>query len=198
MTPIFVGLTGFSGAGKSTLAEHLEAQGGIKRFRFDSFYKNEDECPRTQDGRLFWDLPESYHLDEAYEALLALKQGDDIFLPIYDRGTNSRKGSVLYKPAPIIFTEGLMLFTDDRIRGLFDLKFFLDVSEEIATQRRLQRQPGYDLDYHAAYAIPMARKYVAPAKDYADVVIDGTPSIPIVAAHADAALQQHLGVLARA
>ncbi len=196
MKPILVGLTGFSGAGKTTVAEHLERQGGIKRFRFDAFYKDENECPRTEDGRLFWDLPESLHLDEAYKALCELKEGNDIFLPVYDRGTNSRIGSILYKPAPIIFAEGLMLFTDERIRSLFDLKLFLDVSEAVATARRCQRQPGYDLDYHQTFALPMARKYVLPAKEYADVIIDGEPPIPIVASQADRALHSCLGVVA--
>ena len=39
-------LLGENGAGKSTLAEHLEAQGGVKRFRFDAYYKSATDCPK--------------------------------------------------------------------------------------------------------------------------------------------------------
>ena len=111
MTPFLIGLSGISGAGKSTLVEHLERQGGIKRFRFDAYYKDEFECPKIGE-RAHWDLPESLHLDQAYEALCELKQGNEIWLPLYSRKENKRVGRTIYDPAPIIFVEGLMLFSD--------------------------------------------------------------------------------------
>jgi len=79
MTPILIGLAGLSGAGKTTLAEHLESQSGVKRFRFDAYYKDEDQCPKIG-SRPHWDLPESLCLDEAYEALVELKKGNDDLL----------------------------------------------------------------------------------------------------------------------
>lgn len=155
MTPFLIGLSGLSGAGKTTVAEHLERQGGVKRFRFDAYYKDEDQCPKigevlshspTEANRPHWDLPESLHLDEAYEALCELKKGNDIWLPLYSRKENKRVGQTIYQPYPIIFAEGLMLFSDERIRELFDLCLWLEVSEEEALRRRLLRQPDYDVE----------------------------------------------------
>ena len=59
MKPFFIGLSGISGAGKSTIADHLDAQGGVKRFRFDAYYKEEHDVPKLPAGRGFWDLPVS-------------------------------------------------------------------------------------------------------------------------------------------
>ncbi len=193
MTPFLIGLAGHSGAGKSTLAEHLERQGGVKRFRFDAFYKNRDECP-TLDGRPHWDLPESLHLSQAAAALAELKEGNDILLPVYSRRDDARTGYVLYKPTPVIFVEGLMLFSHERIRQLLDLRLWLEVPEAVALARRLERQPDYDVNYHWRVAVPAARQFVVPYRESAHAIIDGTRSVMEVTAEADRIIQRFLRV----
>jgi len=192
MRPFLIGLAGHSGAGKSTLAEHLERQGGIKRFRFDAFYKNRDECP-TIEGRPHWDLPESLHLEQAAAALAELKEGNDIFLPVYSRRDDKRTGYVLYAPAPVIFVEGLMLFSNENIRNLLDLRLWLEVSEEVALARRLERQPDYDVEYHRRVALPAARQFVVPYRQSAHAIIDGSRSEAEVANEADRVIKKFLG-----
>ncbi|HBR80179.1 MAG: Uridine kinase [Candidatus Uhrbacteria bacterium GW2011_GWE2_45_35] len=193
MTPFLIGLSGISGAGKSTLVEHLERQGGIKRFRFDAYYKDEFECPKIGE-RAHWDLPESLHLDQAYEALCELKQGNEIWLPLYSRKENKRVGRTIYDPAPIIFVEGLMLFSDKRIRELFDLRLWLEVSEEEALRRRLLRQPDYDVEYHWRVAAPSAREFSVPYRSAAHTIIDGSGPFPDVADQTDKILHQYLKI----
>lgn len=193
MVPILVGLSGLSGAGKTSLAEHLESQGGVKRFRFDAFYKDEDECPKIG-NRPHWDLPESLHLDQAYEALCELKKGNEIWLPLYSRKENRRVGKTIYQPFPIIFAEGLMLFSDEQIRDLFDLRLWLEVSEEEALRRRLLRQPDYDVEYHWRVAAPSARKFSVPHRANAHAVIDGSQPFPEVAARTDEILRKFLKI----
>ncbi|MFA4845026.1 MAG: hypothetical protein WC654_00500 [Patescibacteria group bacterium] len=194
MRSLLIGLSGLSGAGKSTLAEHLEAQGGVKRFRFDAYYKTKADCPRLDDGRLHWDLPESLYLDEVHDVLCELKDGQDIFLPIYNRRLCERTGKMLYKSAPVIFVEGLQLFSDARIRGLFDLRLWLEIDEETALARRLLRQPDYDVDYHRAVALPAQREFVLPLRAHAHGIIDGSQSIKTVAETADEIIRRFLGV----
>ncbi|MFH1253167.1 MAG: hypothetical protein V1664_02440 [Candidatus Uhrbacteria bacterium] len=203
MIPILIGLTGFSGAGKSTLAKHLEEQGGVKRFRFDAFYKDEEECPKIGDllsrssaeaNRPHWDLPESFHLDQAFEALKELKNGNDIWLPIYSKLENRRTGKIIYQPTPIIFAEGIMLFAYQPIRELFDLRLWLEVSEEEALRRRLERQPNYDPEYHHRVVEPAARELMLPHRALAHAIIDGGQSIREVAAATDAIIHKFLGI----
>ncbi len=192
MRPFFIGLAGLSGAGKSTLADHLEAQGGVRRFRFDAYYKTAADCPKLPDGRPHWDLPESLYLDEVYEALSDLKEGNDIFLPIYDRRISDRVGRTLYQPSPVIFAEGLQLFSDERIRSLFDLRLWLEIDEQTALARRLARQPDYDIEYHHAVALPAQRAVVLPLRACAHEIIDGSRSIKDVAGETDRILRKFL------
>lgn len=193
MRTLLIGLAGLSGAGKSTLVDHLEAQGGVRRFRFDAYYKTAKDCPKLPDGRPHWDLPESLYLDEIYEAMAELKSGNDIFLPIYNRRLCDRTGRMLYKPAPVIFAEGLQLFADERIRELLDLRLWLDIDEQTALIRRLQRQPDYDLEYHHNIALPAQRQFVVPLKVHAHGIIDGTQSIKTVAETADEMIRTFFG-----
>lgn len=195
MRTLLIGLAGLSGAGKSTLVDHLEAQGGVKRFRFDAYYKTATDCPKLTDCRPHWDLPESLYLDEIYEALVDLKNGDDIFLPIYNRRLCDRTGRMLYKPAPVIFVEGLQLFADERIRNLLDLRLWLDIDEETALARRLLRQPDYDIEYHRTIALPAQRQFVSPLKIHAHGIIDGSQSIKTVAETTDEIIRRFFGKL---
>ena len=193
MKSFLIGLAGFSGAGKSTLADHLEAQGGVKRFRLDAYYKDEYECPQIN-GRPHWDLPESLYLDELYDALVELKAGNDIFLPIYNRRLCDRTGRMLYKPAPVLFVEGLQLFADPRVRDLLDLRLWLDIDEKTALARRLQRQPDYDVEYHRTVALPAQREHVMPLRAYAHGIIDGSQTVKTVAETTDEIIQRFFGI----
>ncbi|NQV90319.1 hypothetical protein HQ487_02830 [Candidatus Uhrbacteria bacterium] len=196
MRPLLIGLAGISGAGKSTLADHLEIQGGVKRFRFDAYYKSAEDCPKLKDGRPNWDLPESLYLDEVCEALQELRLGNDIFLPLYNRRLCSRTGGVLFKPAPVIFVEGMHLFAHADIRDLIDLRLWLDIDEETALLRRCERQPDYDLEYHRKIALPAQRQFVSPLKRYAHGIIDGSQAEKKVTNIADGIIQRFLGIQA--
>ena len=196
MKPFFIGLSGISGAGKSTLADHLEAQGGVKRFRFDAYYKTTADCPKLPDGRPHWDLPESLYLEEMHEALSDLRNGHDILLPVYNRAVNDRVGTVLYQPAPVIFVEGLQLFSHEPTRNMFDLRLWLEVPEDVALARRLQRQPDYDTEYHWSVAAPAHREHVLPLKQHAHEIINGLQSDQKMTSDADRMIYKQLGILA--
>ena len=194
MKPFLIGLAGLSGAGKSALADHLEAQGGVKRFRLDAYYKDTGDCPKLPDGTPHWDLPESLHLDEVLEALQDIKEGSEIFIPLYNRRLCKRVGSVLYEPMPVIFVEGMQLYSDKRVRDMFDLRLWIDVPEEVALNRRLKRQPDYDLEYYRNVALPSQRKTVLPFKKHAHKIIDGTAVLREVAMQTDQIIKSSLGV----
>ncbi len=194
MKPFFVGLSGISGAGKSTVADYLESQGGVKRFRFDAYYKNEAGCPKLPNGNPHWDLPESLHLDQVHNALQELSKGHEILLPVYDRSKNDIVGHALFQPAPVILVEGLQLFSDEKLRDFFDLRMWLEVPEETALARRLMRQPDYNVDYHRTHAIPAHRKHVVPHMIHAHVVLDGLLSEGDIARAIDEAIHKAMGV----
>jgi uridine kinase len=134
------------------------------------------------------------YLKELFEALQELKGGNEIFMPIYNRRLCDRTGRMLYKPAPVMFVEGLQLFADERVREILDLRLWLDIDEETALQRRLQRQPDYDVQYHRTVALPAQRERVIPFKRFAHGIIDGSQSIKTVAETTDEIIQRFFGL----
>lgn len=175
-TTKLIGLCGVSASGKSTLTKTLEAQGVGKRFRFDAYYKDEVDCPRLN-GVCNWDVPESLYLDQVYHDLVALKEGKSIELPVYKRSpVSARVGFTPFGPTPVLLAEGIFLFTDARIRALFDQKMWVDLPEEDVLRRRRERQPDYDLVYHRTCMWPGMERYVLPYKDQCDVVLDARQS----------------------
>ena len=42
-------------------------------------------------------------------------------------------------PTNVILVDGILLFADSRLRPLFDIKIFVDVSDDVRFIRRLQR-----------------------------------------------------------
>lgn len=190
MIPYFIGLGGYSGAGKSTVAEYLSRQGGVVTLPMDSFYKNEEDCPK-QDGRTHWDLPESLNLDALHETLLELKAGEDVQIPIYEKLANRSVGQRWFPSRPVILIEGMMLYAERRIRDLIDLRLWMDVPKEIARARKAAREPGrFDAEYYRLLALPATQRYVDPTINFAHHLIDGTRSVPEIARQMETIIQQ--------
>lgn len=193
MIPYFIGLAGYSGAGKSTVVAYLEQMGGAAAFPIDNFYKDEDDCPRL-DGRPHWDLPESLHLDRLYEALVELKTGEDVQIPVYEKAVNRAVGRRVFRPRPVVLVEGLMLYTEPRIRELMDLRLWMDVPKEVALARKWQREPErFDRAYYEQIALPAIERYVDPTKAYAHYTIDGMRRIHEIACTMDEVIRRTFG-----
>ncbi len=168
---ILIGIAGPSASGKSTLCERLAGE-GVGHLKLDDFYKDEIEMPHS-DGRYNWEVPESLHLDRLYETLIALKQGKSVEVSIYNKrkGRGTAKRTIV--PREKVIAEGFLLFYEQAIRELFDLRLFLDVSAENQLARRLQRQPELDREYFARVILPTFEQYGLPTRKYAHLVIDG-------------------------
>lgn len=173
--PYFIGLVGPSGSGKSAVADRLEQQGIVKRFRMDGYYKSENDCAKTSDGRTNYDVPESVDLDAIARDLSTLKQGRSVVVPVYHRATHRRIGEETFDPAPVVLAEGLFLFYPPALRELFDLRIWLDVPVTLTRARRAQRQQnGFNLSYYNEVVVPGQVEFVLPTKQFAHEVIDGS------------------------
>ena len=83
-------------------------------------------------------------------------------------------------PVDIIIAEGSVIFADETIRELFDLKTFVDTPPDIRLRRRLERdirETGYSLveavDHYLAVVLPIHDDFIEPAKQTADVIVSG-------------------------
>jgi uridine kinase len=124
------------------------------------------------------------HPDALDNALLIshlqeLKAGRPIELPVYDFTTHSRTSRTLtVEPFPVILVEGILIFADEELRQLMDVRIYVDTDADIRFIRRLQRdiaERGRTMEsvihQYLATVRPMHQEYVEPSKRHANVII---------------------------
>ena len=81
-------------------------------------------------------------------------------------------------PSSVIIVEGLLIFWEEALRELFDLKIYVDTSDDLRIIRRIQRdtvERGRDVQsvihQYLESVRPMHLEFVEPSKRYADVII---------------------------
>ena len=82
------------------------------------------------------------------------------------------------EPAPVIILEGILIFANEQLRDLMDIKVFVDADADIRLIRRLLRdvkERGRSMDsvlqQYTSTVKPMHEKFVEPSKRYADIIV---------------------------
>jgi uridine kinase len=180
--PVIVGIAGGSGSGKTTLAQAVYEQVGVEHVTFichDSYYR--DLSHLSIEERAIWnfDHPDALDTELLVQHLQALKRGEDVQIPTYDFTTHTRRVEVEERESRhVILVEGILIFADEALRDMFDIKIFVETEGDIRFIRRMQRDirdRGRDLDsvieQYLTTVRPMHKKFVEPNKHFADVVI---------------------------
>jgi uridine kinase len=176
-----VGIAGGTGSGKSTLAERMveKLAGGALLIRHDNYYKDHLHLSFEQRSQLNFDHPDAFDEELLVEHLRALSRGIPVEGPQYDFSTHTRKseGIILF-PREVIVVEGILALHDARLRGMYDLKVFVDTEADIRILRRLTRdmvERGRSLhsiiQQYLSTVKPMHDQFVEPSKRYADMIV---------------------------
>ena len=181
MTPIIIGIAGGSGSGKTTLAENLkkEFEDEITVLCHDFYYKQHDELTFEERQKLNYDHPLAFDTDILVKHLQLLKQGKSIKRPVYSFVKHNReKETVLVEPKKIIIVEGILIFENEKLRNLMDIKIFVDTDADIRFIRRLVRdvnERGRSIDsvieQYCSTVKPMHEQFVEYSKKNADVIV---------------------------
>lgn len=180
--PVTIGVAGGTASGKSTVAANLLEQAGshnIAHLSHDSYYREMADIPRTQDGRLNYDHPNSLETSLLIKHIRMLQNWEPVEQPVYDFTTHRRRPETIsVLPQPVILVEGILLFVEPELRELFDIRIFVDTPDDIRLLRRLKRdvaERGRTVDsvieQYMATVRPMHLEFVEPSKRYADVII---------------------------
>ena len=178
---LVIGIAGGSGSGKTTLLRNiLETFGpAITVISHDNYYKRHDELTYEQRCQLNYDEPAALETDLMVRQLEQLRRGEEILCPVYDFTVHNRSDeTILIKPEQVIIVEGILIFENEDLRNLMDIKIFVDADADIRICRRIKRdvnKRGRSLEsvitQYQETVKPMHEKYVEPSKKYADIVV---------------------------
>lgn len=182
--PTWIGLAGPSCAGKGTIAAALAtvAPAPCLHLCLDHFYLDQTEMRRRFGGSPNWDHPLSLDWPLLLRTLAELEQGRPVAIPEYDFASHSRlPKSRTALPAPIVLLDGLWLAHEPTVLGRLDLLVFIDLPAEIALARRVERDTRsrgrsvaeIERQFHTQVE-PMRQQFVAPQKQIAGLVLNGT------------------------
>merc|ERR1719310_444251 len=203
--PLIIGVAADSGCGKSTFMRRLTSifggdvvgplgggfgNGGWETNTLVSDLTTviclDDYHLNDRNGRKVSGLtalnPLENNFDLMYEQVNALKNGETVEKPIYNHVNGTLDTPEKIEPTPIIIFEGLHPMHDERVRDLLDFTLYLDISDEVKLNWKIQRdmeERGHSLE--SIMASIEARKpdfdaYIDPQKADADMIIEVLPT----------------------
>ena len=178
---LVIGIAGGSGSGKTTLMNNIVSRFSedITVLSHDSYYKRHDDMTYEERCQLNYDEPAALETELMVKHLDLLRQGQAIDCPEYDFTVHNRSDKVKHiEPSRIIIVEGILIFEDEALRDLMDIRIFVDTDADIRLCRRVKRdvnKRGRSLEsvlqQYQQTVKPMYEKYVEPSKKYAHILV---------------------------
>ena len=177
-----IGVAGGSGSGKSTLVKKLqEAFRGddVATLCHDYYYKAHSELTYEERTKLNYDHPQAFDTDMMVEHIKALKSNVPIEHPVYSFVEHNRtEERVPVKPSKVIIIDGILIFENQALRDLMDIRIYIDADADVRICRRIKRdvtKRGRTLEsvitQYQTTVKPMHEKYVEPSKRFAHIVV---------------------------
>ena len=182
MDCFMIGIAGGTGSGKSTFTNRLKEYFGdnVTVIYHDNYYRRHDDMTYEERTKLNYDHPAALETDLLIEHLKMLKEGKSVECPIYDFTQHNRSDKTYtIHPSKIFLIEGILIFSDERLRDLFDIKVYVEADADERILRRVVRdvkERGRDVDnimeQYLTTVKPMHYLYVEPTKTTADIIIN--------------------------
>lgn len=177
-----IGIAGGTGSGKTTIARAIAKslpQEHVAMLEHDWYYRDRPDLAPTERAQLNFDHPDSLETSLLCTHLRALREGKAVAVPGYDFVTHARKSETTrVEPKPVIIVEGILVFVEETLRELMNVKIFVDTDADIRLMRRIRRdieQRGRTFqsirEQYYKTVRPMHLAFVEPSKRWADVLI---------------------------
>ena len=179
---IIIGIAGGTGSGKTTVVKKIvEAlpAGEVSVLPQDSYYKDSSHIPVEERQKINFDEPAAFDWELLIQQLQDLKSGKSIEVPTYSYLTCTRQPeTVPMQPRDVVLVEGILVFSDERLRDMMDIKVFVDADADDRLIRLINRDciergrtPELVVERYERVLKPMHNKYIEPAKKFADLII---------------------------
>ena len=145
----------------------------------DSYYKATDHLSFEQRTKINFDHPRAIDFELLIQHISALKKELVIEQPIYSFVTHNRtKDTVKTHPRKVVIVEGILIFNNETLRKLFDMKIFVHADADERLIRRIKRdisERGRDinevLNRYQQTLKPMHEQFIESTKNLADIII---------------------------
>ena len=178
---LVIGIAGGTGSGKTTLTDNLVKHFGneVTVMSHDNYYKRHDEMTFEERSKINYDEPAAFDTSLMAYHLECLRRGESVQCPVYDYIIHNRSDeTVQLEPKPVIIVEGIMIFENEQLRDMMDIRIFVDTDADIRLCRRIKRdvtKRGRTMEsvltQYQKTVKPMHEKYVEPSKKYANIVV---------------------------
>ncbi len=178
---IVIGIAGGTGSGKSTMIQKIkeEFHDNITILSHDFYYKRHDQLTYEERTKLNYDHPDAIETDLMIEHVRQLRQWKTVKRPVYDFTIHNRVDeTVEVQPAKVVVVEGILIFENQELRDLCDIKVFIDTDADVRILRRILRdvsERGRTLDsvitQYLTTVKPMHEQFVEPSKKHADIIV---------------------------
>jgi len=179
---LIIGIAGGTGSGKTTVVNQIIKQlptDEVCVISQDSYYKATDNLSFEERTKINFDHPRAIDFELIIKHLKALKSGKTIKQPVYSFVKHNRtKDTVTTYPRKVIIVEGILIFNNEELRSLFDIKIFVHADTDERLIRRVRRditERGRSveevLNRYQDTLKPMHRQFIEPTKNFADIII---------------------------
>lgn len=179
--PFLLGICGDSGAGKTTVSNAIES---IFKDRNTGIIRG-DDMHKWERGDKHWDQlthlnPKSNFLHDEISQLKAIKNNESINRRHYDHNTGKFTEKREFKPRNLVIFEGLHSFYIKQMRDLYDLKIFINPSDNLRTYWKVARDTkkrGYSENKVIKQINDRqadSKKFINTQRKYGDIIIEMT------------------------
>ena len=202
---LIIGICGGTGSGKTTVVNKILdilPENHVVILSQDSYYRDNSNIQMEERKHINFDHPDSIEFDLLYDHINELKNGRSIQKPVYSYITSTRSSETIQIDSKdVILIEGILLFSDERIRNICNVKVFVDAPSDERLLRVIKRdiiERGRNveqtLDRYTDTVKPMHEQFIEPTKRFADIIVplggENTVAINILAS----TIRQKLGL----
>ena len=179
---LIIGIAGGTGSGKTTVVNQILnelPEDEVCVISQDSYYKATDNLSYKDRIKINFDHPKAIDFELLVDHLSNLKDGKVIEQPVYSFVTHNRtKDTLKTHPRKVVIVEGILIFNNQELLDLFDIKIFVHADTDERLIRRIRRdieERGRDisevLTRYQDTLKPMHQQFIEPTKNYADIII---------------------------
>ena len=179
---VVIGVAGGTGSGKSTLVKRLQEafkNDDVATICHDFYYKAHPELTYEERTKLNYDHPDAFDTWLMVEHIKALKEGKSVECPTYSFVEHNRvEETQPVKPSKVIIVDGILIFENEELRNIMDIKVYVDTDADVRLARRILRdvrERGRSMEsvisQYTTTVKPRHEQFVEPSKRYADVII---------------------------